>query len=96
MCERTPVYGLWIYDPVKDTQRPIDLPQEGYRFDEAVLMTSRPLPNYIRDFTPEGESAILAEAGYGLVNIRSVMIVMGLTVPRLASLPWRIPDDASE
>ena len=67
-----PVYGLWIYDPVKDTQRPIDLPQEGYRFDEAVLMTSRPLPNYIRDFTPEGESAILAEAGYGLVNIRSV------------------------
>ena len=67
-----PVYGLWIYDPVKNTQRPIDLPKDGFRFDEAVLMTSRPLANYIRDFTPEGEAAILAEEGFGLVNIRSV------------------------
>ncbi|MFE8069809.1 hypothetical protein QQM79_02010 [Marinobacteraceae bacterium S3BR75-40.1] len=68
-----PLYGLWILNAGSGTQLPIERPQEGQVVDEAVLMSSRPLPNYIPDsqvFDDEVQS--LADDGYGVLHIRSV------------------------
>lgn len=67
-----PVYGLWIYDPSQNTQLPIETPEEEVRFDEAVVMQSRTLPTLPTPWVPIGEAADLADAGYGILQVRSV------------------------
>lgn len=67
-----PVYGLWVLDAAAGTQLPIQRPEEGQQFDEAVLMTSRPLPAFIGAPGLNGEAQALAEEGLGIVHIRSV------------------------
>jgi hypothetical protein len=73
-----PVYGIWIVDQQNNTRRPIDLPVDDYRFDEAVVMTSRPLATSIPPLQPAAEAAELATEGYGIVEIRSVYDVEGV------------------
>jgi len=67
-----PLYGLWVLDASSDTQRPIDLPEAGQLFEEAVLMTSRPLPTYIPPMTLSSDAQILADLGFGVIHIKSV------------------------
>jgi len=68
----SPLYGLWVLDASSDTQRPIDLPEAGQLFEEAVLMTSRPLPTYIPPMTLSSDAQILADLGFGVIHIKSV------------------------
>jgi hypothetical protein len=73
-----PFYGLWVFDADKNTQRPIDLPEAGQLFDEAVLMTSRPLPDYIPPMALSSDAEILAGLGFGVIHIKSVYDFDGL------------------
>lgn len=67
-----PLYGLWIVDASSQTQLPIELPEEGIQFDEAVIMTERPAPTYIAPLSLDSDAQSLADAGYGVLHIRSV------------------------
>jgi hypothetical protein len=67
-----PVYGLWILDPMADTLLPVEKGIEGQQFDESVLLKARPLPAFIPRLVPTGEARSLANAGLGIVHIRSV------------------------
>jgi hypothetical protein len=67
-----PFYGLWVLDADSNTQRPIDLPEAGQIFHEAVLMTARPLPTFIAPMTLSSDAQVLADQGFGAIHIRSV------------------------
>jgi len=73
----SPVYGLWLLDMASGTQRPIEPPAEGQQFDEAVLMTERPLPTFIPESQFSGEAAGLADDGLGVLQIQSVYDIDG-------------------
>ena len=68
----SPLYGLWVFDASNNTQRPIDLPEAGQLIDEAILMTSRPLPTFIPPMTLSQDDQILADLGFGAIHIKSV------------------------
>ncbi|WP_404364162.1 hypothetical protein [Marinobacter sp.] len=67
-----PIFGLWLLDPAEGTQRPIEVASEGQQYDEALLMTARPLPEFLMDPVPTDEARNLGEEGFGIVHIRSV------------------------
>ncbi len=69
-AEAPPQYGVWIYDPLEDTQRPVVLPSEGEWISEIVAAENRDFPSLI----PRGENydADLAGNGLGLLRIRSL------------------------
>jgi hypothetical protein len=67
-----PVYGLWLLDANTETQRPIQRPEEGQQFDEAVLLTSRPLPDFFNNQIDDDDARSLADDGFGILHIRSV------------------------
>lgn len=67
-----PVYGLWLLDANTETQRPIQRPEEGQQFDEAVLLTNRPLPDFLNLQIVSEDARSLAEDGFGILHIRSV------------------------
>lgn len=73
-----PVYGLWLLDINSETQRPVVPPVEGVQFDEAVLMKERPLENFIPESQFPGDEGALADAGYGVLHIRSVYDIDGV------------------
>jgi hypothetical protein len=60
------------------TQRPIQSPEEGQQFDEAVLMTERSLPTFIPESQFSGDAATLAEDGLGILQIQSVYDIDGV------------------
>ena len=74
----SPVYGLWLLDMASGTQRPIQPPEEGQQFDEAVLMTERSLPTFIPESQFTGDAAALAEDGLGILQIHSVYDIDGV------------------
>jgi len=67
-----PLYGLWILDAGANTLLPIETPQEGQQFEEAVIMTERTLPTFISASTLDDDAQALADQGYGIIHIRSV------------------------
>jgi len=73
-----PLYGLWVLDADSNTQRPIDLPETGMLFEEAVLMTSRPLPTFIPPKSLSSDAQVLADLGFGAIHIKSVYDFDGL------------------
>ncbi len=73
-----PVYGLWLLDVTSETQRPVVEPLEGVQFDEAVLMKERPLEDFIPESQFTGDEGALADAGFGVLHIRSVYDVDGI------------------
>ncbi|WP_169726073.1 hypothetical protein [Aestuariibacter salexigens] len=69
-----PLYGLWMYDPVENTQLPLTVAQEGIAITEVVAMESRPYPAN----APQPEQVIeLQDANLGLLHIRSVYDIGG-------------------
>lgn len=78
-----PLYGLWIVDG--DTQRPIELPEQGQMFDEAVVVTERVSPNFIEPIVLDGDATALADDGLGVVHIRSVYDFDGVDTSPLGS-----------
>ena len=71
--EAAPLYGVWMYDPIDDTQQPIVAPLEGWGYTEAVVMQDRTSPPVLLD----GVAGLdldpdLVSDNVGLIHIRSV------------------------
>jgi hypothetical protein len=69
-----PLYGVWLYDPRDETQRPVLQPTEGLRYSEVVSLAPRtPLPAVILDAVAGVDyDPVLATENVGILNIRSV------------------------
>src|SRR5690606_24647866 len=73
-----PLYGIWMYDPVDDTQLPIVVGEEGVLIADAVAAQPRTNPFYIPDQTiGAGLDGDLVAENAGILNIRSVYDVDG-------------------
>ncbi len=69
-----PLYGVWLYDPRDQTQRPVLQPAEGTRYSEVISLAPRtPLPAVIIDAVAGVDyDPVLASENVGILNIRSV------------------------
>lgn len=76
--EAPPLYGIWIYDMVNQTQLPVVLGEDGMMFTEAIALEDLATPpDYI---APETDPA-LASQQVGMLHIRSVYDVDGTFNP---------------
>lgn len=79
-----PLYGIWVYNPAEQTQRPVVLARSGRMLTEPVVMQARPRPAFRAD-PPVGEgegeldSRGVAE-GSAILAIRSVYDLDGVDV----------------
>jgi len=84
-----PLYGIWMYDPVDQTQLPIVVGEEGVLIAEIVAAQPRPNPMSIPDAIPgiDLDPDLVAE-NVGILNIRSVYDVDGIDIaaPDIPSL----------
>lgn len=64
-----PLYGLWMYDSINQTQRPIVVPEEGTMYTDAVVVEQRERPDFIPAIEPDSD---LESQGVAVINIRSV------------------------
>ncbi|HEY5622718.1 MAG TPA: hypothetical protein VIV14_03080, partial [Gammaproteobacteria bacterium] len=74
-----PLYGVWMYDPVDQTQRPIVVGEEGVLIGDIVAAQPRRTPQVIND----GIAGVdldpdLVNESVGILNIRSVYDVDGV------------------
>jgi hypothetical protein len=70
------LYGLWIFDPLDNTQLPVAIPQEGLMYTEVMAMQSRPFADNAQmaeEFDPD-----LADKNLGMVHIRSIYDFAGV------------------
>lgn len=67
--EAPPLYGLYLYNTVDETQVPLLVPREGVIFTDVVATQRRDRPDVLADKVLD---SVLAEAGVGLLHIRSV------------------------
>jgi hypothetical protein len=84
-----PLYGIWMYDPVTQTQLPIVTGEEGVLIGDVVAAQPRSNPQVILDKTPGVDvDADLAAENVGILNIRSVYDIDGVDVaaPDIATL----------
>jgi hypothetical protein len=84
-----PLYGIWMYDPVDQTQLPIVVGEEGVLIGDVVAAQPRGNPQAIPDKTPGVElDPDLVAQNVGILNIRSVYDVDGVDTasPSIAAL----------
>ena len=82
-----PLYGIWMYDPVNQTQQPIVTGEEGLLISGIVAAQPRPTPQIIIDGAPGVDLDIdLVTENAGILNIRSVYDIDGVDVT-LAGIP---------
>ncbi len=89
-----PLYGIWMYDPSDDTQLPIVPGEEGFVITEVVAADPKIAPPAI----PDGMNVFqldptIADAGEGVINIRSVYDFDGVdnfNIPAMAD-PLQTP-----
>ncbi|MCW8909357.1 MAG: hypothetical protein OQK76_01935 [Gammaproteobacteria bacterium] len=68
-----PAYGIWIYDAVSNTEKPIVTAEQGMMLTDVVAMQLRNLPDYISDKSePTDLNATWISEGVGVLHIRSV------------------------
>lgn len=72
--EATPRYGLWMFDPRDDTQRPILSAQLDVIYSELVALESHDIPQQSDSEELDFE---LAQQGVGILNIRTTYDVDG-------------------
>jgi len=81
-----PLYGVWMYDPRDNTQRPVVAGEEGFIFTEVVAADPKVSPPVILNgedtFTLD---STLADAGEGVLNIRSVYDFDGAAIVDIAA-----------
>lgn len=70
------LYGLWVFDPVDNTQLVIGVPVEGVMYTEAVALQARSFPQDRQG--PDEFSTDLADANLAQVHIRSVYDFAGV------------------
>lgn len=76
-----PLYGLWIYDRVANTQQPVFAPEEGVVISDIVAGQPRAVPPIIYDLDSTGNAdQDLIDQGVGLIDIRSVYDFDGAAV----------------
>ncbi|HEX5788133.1 MAG TPA: hypothetical protein VFY03_08130 [Woeseiaceae bacterium] len=76
-----PLYGIWIYDPRDNTQRPVVVGEEGWMFTEIVSADPRPVPQVVIDGSNDFEyDNSLRERGEAVLHIRSVYDFDGTAV----------------
>ena len=81
-----PLYGIWMYDPVDQTQLPVVIGEEGVLIGEVVAAQPRRTPQVIVDKTPGVDlDADLAAANEGILNIRSVYDIDGVSAVDIAA-----------
>jgi len=84
-----PLYGIWMYDPVDQTQLPIVIGAEGVLIGDVVAAQPRPNPQAIPAPVPGVDfDADLVTENVGILNIRSVYDVDGadIALPDIATL----------
>lgn len=84
-----PLFGIWIYDLVSDTQLPVVVAVEGYMLSEAVALENA---SRAPDFIPSELDPLLADENVGLLHIRSVYDLDG-AFNRLGAQPTTITYD---
>ncbi len=70
-----PLYGLWMFDPVQNTQTPLVVAQEGLAYTEVVAMEPRPVPANTQ--TAAEFNGELAANNNGALHILSVYDLAG-------------------
>ncbi len=85
--EAAPVYGIWIYDPADDTQRPVVPAEQGFVFTEVVSADPRVAPPVVLDsenMAVDIPDLVLQDAA--VISIRSVYDFDGGAVADIATL----------
>lgn len=70
------LYGLWVFDPIDNTQLVLAVPEEGIMYGEVVALQARPFPADRQG--PVEFSAGLADENLAQVHIRSVYDFAGV------------------
>ena len=85
--EADPLYGVWMYDPSDDTQRPVVLGEEGFHVTEVVAADPKisppAVPDGLNNFTLDTSAASDAVA---ILNIRSVYDFDGAPIVDIAAM----------
>ena len=87
--EADPIYGIFIYDRVEDSQLPVVPPLEGFAFTDVVATVPRDLPAIITDkVAGNGLDQAWIDEGVGILNIKSVYDIDGTdtAVPDITTL----------
>ncbi|VUD53435.1 hypothetical protein TDB9533_01834 [Thalassocella blandensis] len=93
-----PQFGIWIYDPVTQTQAPVVTANSiGTLYTEAVVFEPKTPADYIPGAATDPERAELTEQSVGIVNIKSIYSMDGEDgvadgIPAMAD-PLRTPTD---
>ena len=84
--EADPLYGIWMHDPIENTQQPIVVGEEGFVHSEVVVMEARVNPPVILDKTAgiDLDADLVAES-VGVLNVRSVYDFDGVAVADLSA-----------
>lgn len=93
-----PQYGVWVYDPITETQDPVVLANViGTIYTEAVVFEPKTSPSFIGDAAQDEFTLGLASENVGVLNIRSIYDFDGqdVTADGIAALadPFRTPTD---
>ena len=77
-----PQYGLWVYDPISETQSPVILSQTDIMYTDAVVIKTRPEPNFISgpEFNNDDATDQLLNENVGVLHIRSIYDFDGVDI----------------
>jgi hydrazine synthase alpha subunit-like protein len=84
-----PLYSVWMFDPQKNTFKPLMPPVEGVMVTDVAVAQPRALPNIILDKVPGVDlDQNLVNAGVGVIDIRSVYDIDGVDTanPNIATV----------
>ena len=73
-----PRYGIWTYDPLNQTQRPVVLAEEDTMYTEAVVLEAKAPPTFDDPSPVTDEQQALIDDNVGVLHIRSVYDFHGL------------------
>ena len=82
-----PLYGIWMYDPVTQTQQPVVTGEEGVLIGDIVAAQPRKPSANIPDQVPGVDvDADLVAEGVGILNIRSAYDIDGTASANVAAI----------